>query len=215
MQFARPSAASTAIYGMCSRTYLLYVSQISRGIHPGQNTWPSACPLASSDSEEAIEKCAIAFKSLAEIFGIDVFATIPLLLQPFAFRCELLGITPHHVGHQAVCLLHRRAPHQQKRSAPSPTAPESFLARPGEKLVSLRRLIRKGGGLCVMRFVFRFVACAPDTIINAEAIKGDLVGRLPVRMQRSGLFLYVWFGHHSRRARSINQIRCTQPLVIK
>jgi hypothetical protein len=105
MQFARPSAASTAIYGMCSRTYLLYVSQISRGIHPGQNTWPSACPLASSDSEEAIEKCAIAFKSLAEIFGIDVFATIPLLLQPFAFRCELLGITPHHIGHQAVCLL--------------------------------------------------------------------------------------------------------------
>ena len=58
------------------------------------------------DGEEAVEEGAVAFEGLAEVFGVDVFAAVPLLLQLLALGGELLGDALDDVGDEAVCMFY-------------------------------------------------------------------------------------------------------------
>src|SRR6202789_2306020 len=71
--------------------------------------WREFLEASCLEGEQPVEEGAIAFEALAQLFGGDVVAAVPLLFKPGALLCELLRDALDHGGNQCVGLLHGAA----------------------------------------------------------------------------------------------------------
>src|SRR3984885_6162033 len=68
--------------------------------------WRELLEASCLEGKQPIEEGAIAFEALAQLFGGDVVAAVPLLFKLAALLCELLRDVLDHGGNQRVGLLH-------------------------------------------------------------------------------------------------------------
>src|ERR1700761_4455718 len=69
---------------------------------PGSELLGTSC----LKGKQPVEECAVSFEALAQLFGGDIVAAVPLLFKLVALLCKLLRDVLDHGGNQRVGLLH-------------------------------------------------------------------------------------------------------------